>query len=681
MEPILGTEALIDIAVLDETSISISDLVAAHDNDIRVTVYREKNYNQCVFQGFIVVEDNSQPFLDPPFTLSVRALDGLGLLKGVDLVDNHNLRFVGPYSVIEWIANILYKTGQTLNLRVFFNWFNAAFSTVQNPLEQTYLNSITFEEGDAFNATPTDPTVDPNAINADDCYTALEKIVRCFRCRLFQEDGVWNLVNLAEYLNPNGYSYTEYAISLDGSSNVIASPVDTAKNVLLDVPIGKDEIIYPGGEDQVIYLKLATKWIKLTYTYDQSSNKICNEDLTEGDRNNTYDEVISSSIIDPSISPVTNMTTWGYDAYCWTHLNGTNVSAAHNPYPSNPPNSLSFIRSVLDVLNYEKDRFLVLKPSTDGTLTYMRSSQFFADVSDIIQVAFSWRTRHDVHFGGSFAVARLLLYGDDGTYWSLNTIGDGSVAGNGPEWDQTDANFQQTSGGTPNIGTGFITDSTLNWQSVTVNENISFSNPAAKLPVSGKIELLLTFDPTSSAAQEYWFKDLSVTIQPYLQGSYLQLKGDYNYLASNSTIKQTDSEDVEISDSPKRYFKGALVTGAGSVLLSPDWHRHGVTEHLRFQQAMGMTVYTHLRRMMHKIEGNFKGLIYRKSDYTDHPCGYLNRYSFSDADEPTRLYMLTSFENNIGTGQGRRVFVECLADQNDVGIAAPDVYQFSYVFK
>jgi hypothetical protein len=676
MTPILGTEALIDILVDVDTPLSIADLIAQHDNDIRVTVYREKNYTLPIFQGFIVVEDNSQPLMDAPFVLSVRALDGLGLLKGVDLVDTNGLRFVGPYSVLNWIAQILYKTGQTLPIRVYFNWYNAAFNTTQNPLEQAYLNSITFSQGDAFNAASTDPTVDINALTADDCYTALEKIVRCFRCRLFQEDGAWNLVHLGEYLNPAGFSYTEYAIGTDMSGAVTTTPTDTAQNVLLDIPIGKEEIIYPGQEDQIIYLKLGTKWVKLTYTYDQSQNKVCNQDFSEGDRNAAYDEVISSSIIDSTIQPVVNLSTQGYDVYCWEHLQATTGGSFPQPYPSIPATKRGFVRQVNDLLGFTKDRFLVIEVENDNIFSYFRSSSFLIDTGDILQISFSWRTRLDIHFGGAFTTATVILYGDDGTQWALRSVGDGSVPGNPTKWEQIIS-------GTEAIGTGFITDTTAQWISCSANNNISTANPPAKAPISGRCEILLGgfVDSDGGNPLEYWYKDLTITILPYLNGSYQQLKGDYNYLSSNQTIKQTDKEDVEISDSPKRYFKGALVTGTGAVLLAPDWHRVGISEHLRFQQAMGMVIYSHLRRMMHKIEGTWKGLVYRNAAFEEHPAGYLGFYHFSDADEPTKKYMLTSFDKNIGTGQGRGVFVECLADQNDVGLISPDDYQFSYIFQ
>lgn len=683
LEPILGTEALINIWVEEETNLSIADLVAQHDNDIRITIYRDQDYSKHVYQGFIVVEDNSQPFMDKPYALSVRALDGLGLLKGVDLVDTDNLRFTGSYSVLSWIGQILAKTGQTMNLRTYFNFFEESMAQNIGALEQVFLNAITFSQGDAFNSQSTDPTVDINATTADDCYSALEKIVRCFRCRLFQEDGRWNLVSLYEYLNPGGFSFKEYSFGDPVDGIVPFAAVDSGMNKDYSATIGKEEIIHPVNDDQMIYLKLATKWVKLTYSYDQSQNKICNQDLSEGDRNATYDETISSSIIDPAIQPVVNLQTDGYDAYCWEHLNGTNNGSANNPYPSNAPNSRAFIRSVIDLLEYETQRFLVLEPSSDGKLSYLRSSRFRADVADIVQISFSWRTRVDIHFGGAFSAAKLLLYGDDGSFWSLNTVGDGSVPGNGPVWFVTDANFQQGSGGTPNIGTGFITDTTTNWQSVSANNNISFANPAAKLPVSGTMELLLLISPSASGAQEVWFKDISVTILPYLQGSYRQLKGDYNYSAKGSDIKQTLSEDIQISDSPKRYFKGALLRADGLSLTTTTWRRYGKDENYRFAQLMERVVYNHLYRVVQKMEGTWRGLVYRPADDDSViiPNGFLGSYMFLDGDSPTKRHMLTSFEKDYHTGQWRGVFVETLEDQNADGFVLPDTYKFSYVFQ
>lgn len=678
LEPILGTEALINIWVEENTPISISDLVAQQDNQIRVTIYRDEDYSLPDFQGFIVVEDNSQPFLDPPFALSVRALDGLGLLKGIDLSDTNGLRFIGLQSIVEWIGQILYKTGQTLNLRTYFNFFESTFSQTKGSLEQAYLHSITFSQGDAFNATPTDPTVDIIASSADDCYTSLEKIIRCLRCRLFQENGVWNLVSLYEYLNPAGMSYREYSFGDPVDGIVPLTQVATGSNNDMTAVIGQDDIIIPHTEDQVLYLKLATKWIKLTFTYDQSQNKVCNQDFSEGDRNATYDEVISSSIIDATIVPVVNIETQGYDLYCFDAFEGQNADfVTGGPYPSQSATFKSFIRNSVDQLGYTLLRNVVIGNTTDAKIAYIRSRRFFIDISDILQISFSWRRR--VGISNDFTNCHVFLYGDDGTFWAMNGILPANPA---ISWQQVGSDFRRSGFNTvPFLASGAVTGVASNvWNTVSFNQTSTTASPFAKAPVSGQIEILFPHSPSSEL--ETWVKDLNITILPYLQGSYLQLKGDYNYSASNAAIKQTEADDVEISDSPKRYFKGALLRSNGD-LCTPTWKRLGQSESFRFTQLMERVMYNHLSRMLQKIEGTFKGLVYipADDDTVVKPNGFLNSFVFTQGDEPSKRFMCTSFEKDYGTGQWRGVFVETLKDQNDNGFSLPDNFQFSYLFQ
>jgi hypothetical protein len=266
----------------------------------------------------------------------------------------------------------------------------------------------------------------------------------------------------------------------------------------------------------------------------------------------------------------------------------------------------------------------------------------------------------------------------------MNTAGDGSEPGNYPEWNETDSTFQQISGGTPSIATGLLNQPTTDWISVSANMNISSVVPAAKTPVSGTIEILLAVNiQGGNDPVEYWFKGLQVTILPYLNGTYRQLKGDYNYSASTNDIKQTVSEDIQISDSPKRYFNGALLKPDGLSLTTTTWRRVGKDENFRFTQLMERVMYNHLYRQLMKMEGSFRGLVYRPKDDDSViiPNGYLGGYVFPDGDFPTKRFMLTSFEKDIGTGQWRGVFVETLEDQNADGFLLPDDYKFSYIFQ
>jgi len=681
--PILGTECLIKVFVDENTNVGISDLIAEFDLQIRVTVNRidpsNGNLYMC-FQGFVVVEDNSQPFEDRPYILSFRALDGLGLLKTIPFTDTTGVPFNVNLSVVQWLAQLLYRTGQTLNFRTYFNFFHASFAQGSDPLVQTYLNSIAFETGQ-INLTDVNPADAISRLGTNDCYTALEKIVRCFRCRLFMENGVWHLVNLYDQMNPSGYSYTEYTFGDIASGIVQVSPVARVVNKTYNTTIGKNEMIFPVLNDQQLYLKLSTRWIELTYAYNQALNKIINQDLLDIDistPNPAYAKVIVSNVIDetgstfhgrlPDGSPIFfNMNTIGFEPYGWTHENGNYVTPT-------PPDKFAFIRIVQDFLGYEFERFMVLE--TSGTSdTFLKSTFFRLDVGDTMTVSVDFRTLANVSSAILDCMA-VLLFGDDGSHYSLSadennpsSVTKWVPSGDGFAGGYNTVKFDYTAASSPK---------TFYWN--TINASASFNGIPNQAPVSGTVQILFV-SLISSATNEFWYKNLQITIFPFLSGSFSQLKGDYNYSSTNNNILQTESDNIEISDSPKTYFQGALIQLSGD-LLTPEWSRFGVTESLRFTQIMERIMYNLLSRMVYKIEGTFKGVIALDNiDLTIlDQAGFINSYYFIDGDFPTKRFILTSFENDIGSGQGRRVYVEVLQDANDTGFAAPDNYIFSYLF-
>lgn len=670
---ILGTEALIKINVPKDSTITIADLIAEHDNDIRITIYKDRDYTKSIFQGFIVVEDNNQPFLDPPFVLQVRALDGLGLLKGVDLVDTDGNPFTGSQSIIGWLAQILHKTGQTLNIRTFFNFYNSSYSESISPLIETQLNAITFQK--AVNPPTTDPSIDNNALNADDCYSAVEKICRNFRCRLFQEDGVWMLVNLYEYLNPDGYTFYEFELLAPIDGIVPASTVAVGNNKKYLSPVGGREIIHPTHDDANLFLKLATKFIKLTYSYDQSLNKICNQDFVQGDRNATYDSNISSTIIDPTITPTVTLATQGYDAFCWTHKDGPFSALA-------PPAKNAFIRSVVDSLGYETQRFAVIETNATTVGLLINNKTFLVDSGDRLSISLEWRLKNQFNPGGFVVVGAMyiLFTGIDGSFWFLTgqTSFTGETAGGNTQWVATDSVFSTAN------PLSYIGNDNNTWHNITAGAASAMTDlkEGILVPLSGSIQIIIS-GQNIGVGNEAWYKNISITVLSYLNGSYKELKGDYNFSSSNNNIKLSVSDNVEISDSPKRYFKGALLNQDGLSLSPTSWHRKGKTESFRFTQGMERVMYNHLFRIVQKIEGTFRGLTYEDNDdlSVTKQAGYLNTYYFVDSDTPDKKYILTSFEKNYGQGEGRCVFVETLKDANDDGWANPDNYKFSYIFQ
>lgn len=672
-----GAEAYVKFIIPQDDTISIDDFISEHDLDIQVMAFMNQQYDRSIFQGFVVVEDNSQPFLDPPYAVTIRALDGLGLLKGVYFLNTEGKPFAGKMSIVQWLCQILYQTGQTLKLRTYFNFRNTNFSNNGNPLEQTFIDAITFQSGSQTPAGDDDPA--DYSTGFVDYFTALEILARNCRSKLFQENGSWHFVNLFEYIRPGGYTYYEYEIGAPVAGIVTFTQTGAGTDQDYTLMIGRDEIIFPTKEDGMQYLKLAYKSIELVYNYDQAIAKICNQDLSQGEPAPTFDEIINSSIIDPAIQPPVNLPTLGYDAFCWTHLQATTPGFGAPPYPNGPTTKKGFIRQVNDLLGFTVDRFMVIDTDNDDVLSFFRSSQFLVDVGDILQLSFQWRTRQDIHDGSSLQVGYLILYGDDGSTWALRSVGDGAVPGNPTKWELITPFYQA-------IATGLITDNTAQWTPCGANNNINFTNPPAKTPVSGRCELLLggLVDSDAGNPLEYWYKDISITLLPYLNGTYKQLKGDYNYSAQTNNIKQTIKQPVEISDSPKRYFKGALFSDAnGLVLLPAAWHTpdDSVTNY-RFTQLMEYSMYAHTYRQLYKIEGTFKEYVYVEPNLLiTRMGGLLNRFTFPNSKWPTKEFMCTSYERDHNTGQWRGVFVETRKDVNDLGLKIPDSFIFAYLFQ
>lgn len=700
LHPINGQQAIINIHVgpvydrslptgneVANLTVSIKDFVVTGDKDIMTTVYRNKNYALAVFVGFVMVQDISQPLMDAPYDIVVNATDGLGLLSNVDMITTTGELYSGVMSVEQWVLNILAKAGTPMNVRFYFPFYYVDADETQSSLSQVYLDAITFQKGQII--TSTDPSVDVFASETDDALTALTKICTAFRCRLFQQNGVWHFMSLFTYFDPNGWTYNE--VALDTLTAGVWSVVNVAVADSQDftINVSKNDLIPPVEEDAVLYLKMATKWVKLNYAYDQSLNKICNQSLDFGDPNHTFDGTISSTVQDVTITPTVTFNTLGFDAFCFDHED-SNSNPGGNVIllPSTTPANTAYIREVDDDLGYLFDRYLVL-PETTNLLTFLKTTEVKIDVGDILQISFQWRTHSNVTPTGSdaFDVAAVYLTGTDGTFWALLCANDGDPTFAGRKWVSVDADFKDGGGLTRYCSTSVLTD-TVTWSQVEINQIQNATFPLAKAPVSGTLSIyFVCIQDQLGGCVESWIKNINVAILPYLQGTYKEIKGDYNFSSHLNTveIKQTISEDISISDSPKRYFKGALLDASSNILL-PNWHRKFMIEINRFTQFMERIYWNQVNRVLQKIEGTFKGFIWRDASFNELQAGLGNAYFFADSEDPFSRYMLTSFERNYATGKGRHVFVECAQGEVTDPFIDPfdpalGIYKFQYLFK
>ncbi len=141
------------------------------------------------------------------------------------------------------------------------------------------------------------------------------------------------------------------------------------------------------------------------------------------------------------------------------------------------------------------------------------------------------------------------LYADDLTYWNLHAVSGTGSSNPGSYWIQSDVDWATNQRFVEFEGESQDIDFTQ-WQSI--------SAEAAPLPRSGKIEILLINNQTSSS-QEKDYSSLSFDYLPFIDGSYGLLKDQYFKTTRPDNYRLSISDEIGISASPRKLFKWALL--------------------------------------------------------------------------------------------------------------------------
>lgn len=174
--------------------------------DVSVT-----NYSKIIWQGYLLPEQFSEPYIYNNFSVNFTATDGVGLLK--------NKEFAAPSvstktSVLEVINTCLKQTGIIAPIV-----FTEALQNV------------------AFNLDYLDLTVDTNSYLEDgkkqSVYSVLNKCVTAIGAQLFSYAGVWYLIGLNKFKEP---SFTFKKYTLTGSLNLELNTTYVYGREVVDAP-------------------------------------------------------------------------------------------------------------------------------------------------------------------------------------------------------------------------------------------------------------------------------------------------------------------------------------------------------------------------------------------------------------------------------------------------------------
>lgn len=379
LTPIRGQKATIQFYSTD--TVNLVTFCEGDDNRFLVDAYFPAT-GKRIFKGYLVQDELSEAFQPRPNAVTLIAGDGLGLLKDEALTDTDGDTPRGYFTIMQYIAWCLQKTGLELPIYVANN-IKAEHNTTDIFYRSCSLWSKSFED---------------EIGTCEDCYSVLEKILG-EDCYLTQYNGAWYIIRVDEVQSED---IILHEFSYDGTY-IGQSSHD------LNLFIGGGESMYFINEDATVQLARAVKHVKETYEYQFPQEIIDNMDFDRGD-------LISSSGDDYRYS--IEDWTWGR----WRHDN-TSIPASGQPYT---------YRNIVD--GYEKERYIVLPDAESLPNAMLRSNAIPIGEKDRGTVRVDFREITTLTSTDT-SVLGLLLVGESGqnyawstTFWLRVISGTNSMA-------------------------------------------------------------------------------------------------------------------------------------------------------------------------------------------------------------------------------------------------------------
>lgn len=460
---------------------------------------------KVIFTGFLVLDDLSEPLLPATEVVTLTATDNLGLLKDIPLTNSDGSIPRGKYRIIDILSKCLAKTGLSLDFRIAFNIklganvtdISTTGATAEHFFDTEYLDIKTFEDeiGTLLN-----------------CYEIITRILGHEAC-LFQMKGQWWIMRIDEVEDLNRGLYVT---SFNGTTFTKLGQIH------FDKVINKSASIKFSNEATRVRIVRPKKSVRLNYNFSPPSETPTNSSFKYGD-------FISAS-----------GSTKKYEIDSWTVRQGIGSASA-------AANCLAYIERKFSANGQEEERYAVVTwPTAPSALNYIECEGIPVAIKDkfSFSVDFAWFNNPS---GGSYDqdVMTIRLEGDDNTYWTL---------GEDSKW------YQSTSTWSTNFQ---LIKQSWTFGDIDETQYRTRSIDAEPCPTSGNVVIMLYAlnqqGTTSADNSDIKFANISFDYIPFINGSYQNFDGQYHITTQTGNYKAKIEDEVYISDSPRKQYKGALL--------------------------------------------------------------------------------------------------------------------------
>ena len=578
-DPIRGSEA--DISYYNQGSCPLTTFDGSDDNAWRVDFYINGSLK---WSGFLVLDDCRETMEAAPSLVTLKATDGLGLLKNVPFTDKlGNVIYWGSSSfgtmpLINVIDYCLFWTGLTLNTNIYANIFeenmdNRAVAATYGPFEQVFVDPRMYLINSS-DAGLTKYAANPILLSdiVQNCYDILSQIMKDFNCTIFQDNGQWQIMRWVELKdfsnNPPGTVWDS------AFSTAYAAPSITTK------AIGKGESVYFLDNQQSKYYLRPNSYVNREFDYQQPQYLILNSDLlTLGAFKETSGALLGG------IPYIYN----DYYLPDWTEYGG----------------DVSVIRVVLDGrTNIEVDRF-ILQTQNKATFVNGFGDTDLASIQlNPIYVSANSRMDFSLQYASVVAVTNMIFgvcinlqSADDPTQWYELALYTGSDLGsyfrwNGPYTDHEDG-LIELSQSLSKWAADQNNYASFQLSSLPTIASSAVQYPFPVFPVDGTLQIRLRGFNNESEGQpsaNCIMKDLSITITPYVNNS-IKITGQYNKSSYDNNIRQYEIDTALYSDSPLFSVNGTMLLATAKKTANWTLNRNYPTDTiLPLQTISGSTV-------------------------------------------------------------------------------------------
>lgn len=622
-DTIISCEAKLSFTLYPSDAQEFDDFIVTFADEWKMVAY---NDTQVVFVGFVTPGEGRAEFQDKPYDISLTAIDGIGLLKGVPLTKNDGTVFTNVNLIITYLLAILNKTGLGLNVRVYSNIVEESMQdrtqdVQKDTLNQTGLHSRTFQK---------------NATEFYDCYTCLERILSEYFC-IYQWFGKWNIVRIGELQENVGAKiwHTEY-----NSSGTI---VNVHQDLYDPSAVGRDRLIHPVEVSQFISSNFAVKSTRYTFNYNIWPEIPTNNKFERGTQFDTGDVIENGQVVG-------TYKKFTIDDWLYGITNPTSGST-QPPNGMLPTSDLAYRKSTYNIYGTETLREVVLERNGGAAgHRFLRSEGLPVSQFDRISITVDFKTSQ----GGTGTRQYLFvmleqLPGAPGAGYRLDNGAAAPADGIGTlTWVHTSS-------------MKFLAKSYQTGEDA--SQYYSYTLEPPPLPINGTLYIIfMNYDPPVGRIVSY--KNFSLDYYPSVAGSLSQVKADYAETSQDGNYKDIIDEEVFISDSTKKVLQGSLYRANLVDLTTPTWHRSGISEARHFKELGELARFNGNYRRMWKMDGQYDGVKFTPANnqIIIEPLAFHHYFFFPDSTKLNNHFFVLVPPLNINYSDGRveMNFVEIL---------------------